>query len=78
MALDTLPSEAKSEAEAEGEAEGEAESEGMQMNKRSADYDENVGKLVLDIIETYKLISPTIVAGAKGGRRPSVHLGQLS
>ena len=47
-------------AEAEAEAEGEAESEPMGMKKRSANYDENVAKLVQDIILTYKLLSPTI------------------
>ena len=52
--------EPKAEAEAEAEAEGEAESEPMVVKERSENYDENVAKLVQDIILTYKLLSPTI------------------
>ena len=33
--------------------------------RRSANYDENVVKLVRDIIVTYKLLSPTVVVGDK-------------
>ena len=37
----------------------------MGMSRRSAKYDENVVKLVRDIIVTYKLLSPTVVVGDK-------------